>query len=235
MPRISPAVPALAAALLAVPSCDWLEPQPAAEPTEPEAAAIPPHPVPRPRSEIAVPETYQQIDLLYDLQERVLELEIEIAERNEYYVANGFASFLELDPFTLPAEQVAFLKHFCDSGDFTLPREAQILLLEREIIRRRETALPSFATTDSERGHLLGRLDDTLERYEQRVADLERIASLYRESGVDATIVYNANLSPEELEAERRHVVRRQFEIGEKLDALDEEISELRDALDAFE
>jgi hypothetical protein len=197
--------------------------QPVTGQSDPPSAA----PLPK-RSNIAVPETYAQLDLFYDLQERVLELEIQIAEANQRYVNMDFGSFLDLDPWQLSVDQVYFLKHFCENGDFTLPKEAEILLLERQLTRLRNESVEDWGSGG--RDTVLDRLDATIARFEQKIADLEKVAVLYRENA-EATITYPTGITPETLESERQWVQRRQSEIAAQLDQLDERIFELRAAL----
>jgi hypothetical protein len=217
---------ALAAALaLASSSCHW----PGFGAAEPESPAVAETPAPDPdpadrRPRVAVPETYEMMDLLDDLRERVLELEIEVAEFNQGYTEIGFGNFLELDPWNLAADQVYFLKHFCDNGDFTLAKEAELLLLEREIARRR--AVPEGATTGGgeRRSTLQERIEAAITRAEQRVADLEKIANLFRTT-TGNPIQYPSDVAPEILAAERRYVVERQTAIRGQLEELDAAIS----------
>lgn len=184
------------------------------------------------RSTVAVPETFERLDLLVDLQERVLELEVEIAEYNEGYAEINFDNFLELDPWGLATDQVYFLKHFCDNGDFTLRKEAEVVLLERELIRRRSAAVDA-APAGGERVPLQERLDIAIGRYEQRVADLEKIASMYRDKA-GGVIEYPTDVEPDVLDGERRYVQGRQEAIRDDLEQLDGVIVDLREALEVI-
>lgn len=204
-----------------------------------EPAAVPPplplppisleRPTPSPAVDgVAAPETYEQLDILYDLQERILELEIEIAEHNESYIQTRFEDFLTLDPWALGPDQVFFLEHFCDNGDFTLPREAEVMVLERELARLRGDSVA--APTDGAggfRASIQDRLDEAIARNEQRVADLERIVELYRQTNGDQ-ITYPEAVSPEALEEHRRLVAAKMAEIRGQLGELDEYVADLR-------
>ena len=180
------------------------------------------------RSTVAVPETFERLDLLVDLQERVLVLEVEIAEFNEGYSDINFENFLGLDPWGLTTDQVYFLKHFCDNGDFTLRKEAEAVLVERELTRQRNA---SVEFDGGERLPLQERLDVAISRYEQRIADLEKVVGMFRNAAGE-TIEYPTEVEPEVLERERRYVEGKQEEIGRELGRWDGVVEALRDALE---
>ena len=210
--------------VLALAGCDG----PEVETTVKEVAVAPLERKPPRRAKVVVPETFERLDLLVDLQERVLELELEIAEFNQNYSDINFENFLGLDPWALTTDQVYFLKHFCDNGDFTLRSEAEAVLVERELTRRRNA---SVEFDSGERLPLHDRLDVAISRYEQRVADLEKIVGMFRNAAGE-TIEYPSEVEPEVLQREREYVLRKQEEIRGELEKWDGVIEALRDALE---
>jgi|GEM_PF-3460553 len=183
------------------------------------------------RYSVAVPETYSQLGLISGLEERILEIEIEIAEHNQDYIKGGFDNFLELDPWELDSSQVFFLRHFCENGDFFLMKEAEILLLEGTLERRREAAhyLEIQSGVGEVRRSIHERLDHVIDYYEQRVVNLEKILYLYQ--ATDNPVTYSTSATPEELETAREQVSEYQDEIIKLRAGLDARILELRDEL----
>jgi hypothetical protein len=166
--------------------------------------------------------TSESFDWLYRLRETGIvtdNLEKEFAESQQFYRDNPVEEFLDLDPWTLPADQVAYLGHFCDKGFFTVEREILIKLLENRFDRASSAGagLPKASA----------RLANAVIDRETRLRSLREAVELYRR-GRDSEVVVPVNPPPEQDQAARAAVVDKLAAIRRQIEALDRRIAELR-------
>ena len=157
-------------------------------------------------------ESYEHFDQFRALTNRVEVLEAQIAEDLLSWESYRFEDYLDLDPWDLAADQVYFLKYFCEGGQILLKEQTTVLLLEREIDRRRREALGYGADTEAgetARHRLNARLEKATGKLEQRILDLEKVATM---SGTmtQNEIELPGDVGDDELEAARRYVEDRQ-------------------------
>ena len=210
------------AALLFLAACGETPP-PAQEPVE-EVEQVEVEIAPEVRAE-----SYEHFDQFRVLTDRVEVLEAQIAEDLLSWESYRFEDFLDLDPWDLAADQVYFLKHFCEGGQILLKEQTTVLMLEREIDRRRREALGYGADTEAgetARHRLNARLEKATGKLEQRILDLEKVSTMTG-TVTQSEIELPGDVSDDELEAARRYVADRQKTIGEEKKRLAARMEEL--------
>jgi len=190
---------------------------PTSPPTYSTAATQPSPPKktrPHPR-----PELFDWLNRLRETQVVTDQLEAEFADAQQFYRDYALDEFLEFDPWSLGADEVATLTHFCDHGFFTVEREILIRILERKILDQPADAprVPEGAAA---------RLEAAAQDRESRLASLREAAELYRR-GRSAEIIVPANLTPEEDQARRARLVDKLATVRRERDRLDARIAEL--------
>lgn len=171
-------------------------------------------PRPHPR-----PELFDWLNRLRETQIVTDQLEAEFADAQEFYREYALDEFLEFDPWSLGADEVATLTHFCDHGFFTVEREILIRILERKLIDQP-------ADTPLALQGAAARLEAAAHSRESRLASLREAADLYRR-GRSAEIIVPASLTPEEDQARRARLVDKLAAVRRDRDRLDARIADL--------
>lgn len=192
------------------------------EQTTPPPVAVNPPPIttptvkPRPRLR---PDTFDWLNRLRETQVVSDQLEAEFTEAQQFYREYALDEFLDFDPWSLGADEVLTLTHFCDQGFFTVEREILIKILERTVFDRP----PGEATTP--RG-AIARLEAAARDREARLTSLREASELYRR-GRSAEITLPAALTPEVDQAQRAALVDKLATVRRERERLDARIAEL--------
>jgi hypothetical protein len=189
------------------------------EPKPPVADLAPvarPAAKPRPRLR---PETFDWLYRLRETQVVTDQLEAEFAEAQQFYREYALDEFLDFDPWSLAADEVVTLTHFCDHGFFTVEREILVKILERKHLDHRPGA--SVAG-----GGATARLEAAALDRETRLASLREAAELYRR-GRSSEVVLPGTLPPEEDQALRARLVDKLAAVRRERTRLDARIGEL--------
>jgi hypothetical protein len=166
--------------------------------------------------------TSASFDWLYRLRETEVvtgNLEKEFNEAQQFYRDNPVDEFLELDPWALPTDQLAYLRHFCEKGFFTVEREILLKLLERQFDRSSNAAAGLSGASN--------RLAQAVTERETRLLNLREAVELYRR-GRDAEVIVPVNPTPEQDQALRAEVVDRLVAVRRQRESLDARIIELQ-------
>ncbi|MGI8601441.1 MAG: hypothetical protein ACR2OZ_00415 [Verrucomicrobiales bacterium] len=194
----------------------------------PAHSATPPRPsvaTQPPKTRRLDPNTFA---LIYRLRESGLmheQLEKQFDEAQAFFRENQLDGLLDLDPWTLPADELYYLHHFCEKGYFTAEREILIKLLENRLGRR---TFGSLARTPASSG-VAARLQTAVSSREERIDDLRTAMDVYRR-GRETEISVPQNLTPEQDQSLRAVVVQKIAEERRKRDALDARVAELQGA-----
>ncbi len=189
----------------------WYDPQPLTPPAPPPLA-------PKPRPYSLTPQVFDWLAELRETQLLTDDLEAQCSEAQRFFRENAVDEFLDLDPWTLPWDQVATLSAFCDRGFFTVEREILIKLLENRLLRG-ET--PHGTLNDA-----VARLAHSAQERKSRLADLEAAMSLYRRGRGD-DIPVSTPATEEAEQAARAALVEKLRLARQQRAALDERIGEL--------
>lgn len=165
------------------------------------------------------PETFEWLNRLRETQVVTSQLEAEFAEAQQFYREYALDEFLDFDPWSLGADEVVALTHFCDEGYFTVEREILVKILERRVMDA------PLEPASAPRG-ALARLAAAAHERESRLASLREAAELYRR-GRAAEVQIPEAVTPEQDQAQRARLVDKLATVRRERERLDARIAQL--------
>jgi hypothetical protein len=102
------------------------------DPPPPPVVAAPPAAPPAPARRPPSPETFEALYRWRESHFISEKLTAQLDEVKAFFLENPIESFIDLDPWTLPIDQVMYLHYFCDQGYFTVELEIRLYELKSQ-------------------------------------------------------------------------------------------------------